>query len=81
MARPVGDELDQVVMRPMGRARQQPVEDLSNTESLSMLLLTGRLYGSLTVDEIGNQTAERPMLYWERRPSRAPGAQAPENGN
>tara|TARA_B100000949_G_scaffold228732_1_gene236687 strand:- start:1891 stop:2934 length:1044 start_codon:yes stop_codon:yes gene_type:complete len=61
-----------------------PLEDLRNTESLSMVMLNGRLYDALTLNEIGNHPAERPLLYWERLPSPAPAAPVappPANGN
>ena len=62
-----------------------PLEDLRNTESLSMVMLNGRLYDALTLNEIGNHPAERPLLYWERLPSPAPPAAPvappPANGN
>ena len=60
---------------------EDPLDDLRNTESLSMVMLNGRLYDALTLNEIGNHPAERPLLYWERLPSPAPAAPPPEDPN
>ena len=60
---------------------ENPLDDLRNTESLSMVMLNGRLYDAFTLNEIGNHPGERPLLYWERLPSPAPAAPPLENGN
>ena len=51
---------------------EDPLDDLRNTESLSMVMLNGRLYDAATLNEIGNHPGERPLLYWERPPSAVP---------
>ena len=48
---------------------ENPLENIRNTESIEMVMLNGRLYDAATLDEIGNHTAKRPMLPWERRRS------------
>ena len=53
---------------------ENPLEDLRNTESLSSVMLNGRLYDAATLNEIGNHPGERPLLYWERLPSVLPAA-------
>jgi hypothetical protein len=60
---------------------ENPLEDLRNTESLSMVMLNGRLYEAATLNEIGNYQEERPLLYWERLPSVVPPTPTLENAN
>ncbi len=59
------------------RGDEDPLDDLRNTESLSMVMLNGRLYDALTLNEIGNHPSERPLLYWERLPPELPAPPPP----
>ena len=57
---------------------ENPLDDLRNSESLSLVMLNGRLYDAATLNEVGNRPTERPLLYWERWPSVLPPAAPPE---
>ena len=43
-----------------------PLEDLRNTESTRMVMINGRLFDAVTMDEIGNHPRSRQRLYWEQ---------------
>ena len=45
---------------------RNPLDDIRNTESLDLVMKNGRLYEAATLNEIGNHSATRPPLYWER---------------
>jgi imidazolonepropionase-like amidohydrolase len=45
---------------------KNPLENIRNTESITMVMLNGRLYDATTLNEIGNHPKERAKLYWER---------------
>ncbi|HEX2444650.1 MAG TPA: amidohydrolase family protein [Vicinamibacterales bacterium] len=45
---------------------KNPLENIRNTESISMVMLNGRLYDGATMDEIGNHPRKRKPFYWER---------------
>jgi imidazolonepropionase-like amidohydrolase/Tol biopolymer transport system component len=45
---------------------KNPLENIRNTESISMVMLNGRLYDAKTLNEIGNHPKDRLKLYWER---------------
>jgi imidazolonepropionase-like amidohydrolase len=45
---------------------KNPLENIRNTESISMVMLNGRLYDAATMDEIGNHPRKRKPFYWER---------------
>ena len=45
---------------------RNPLENIRNTESISMVMVNGRLYDAKTLNEIGNHPKERPKLYWDR---------------
>jgi imidazolonepropionase-like amidohydrolase len=45
---------------------RNPLENIRNTETISMVMLNGRLYDATTLNEIGNRARERAKLYWER---------------
>jgi imidazolonepropionase-like amidohydrolase len=53
---------------------EDPLVDLRNTESLSAVMVNGRLYDAATLNQIGNHPGERPVLYWERLPPELPAA-------
>src|SRR4029078_3714261 len=42
-----------------------PLENIRNTESITMVMLNGRLFDAKTLNEIGNHPRQRPALYWE----------------
>jgi Tol biopolymer transport system component/imidazolonepropionase-like amidohydrolase len=46
---------------------KNPLEDLRNSESISMVMMNGRLYDSMTLNELGNHPRTRPPLWWERK--------------
>ena len=50
---------------------ENPLDSIQHTESVSMVMVNGRLYDR-DMNEIGNHPQERMPLYWERRPSGAP---------
>ena len=45
---------------------RNPLENIRNTESISMVMLNGRLYDATTLNEMGNHPRDRMKLYWER---------------
>jgi imidazolonepropionase-like amidohydrolase len=45
---------------------RNPLENIRNTESISMVMVNGRLYDGKTLNQIGNHPKERGKLYWER---------------
>jgi hypothetical protein len=45
---------------------RNPLENIRNSEHISMVMLNGRLYEGKTLNEIGNHPRERPALWWER---------------
>jgi imidazolonepropionase-like amidohydrolase/Tol biopolymer transport system component len=45
---------------------RNPLENIRNTEAISMVMLNGRLYDAKTLNEIGNHPKARLKLYWER---------------
>jgi imidazolonepropionase-like amidohydrolase/Tol biopolymer transport system component len=45
---------------------RNPLENIRNSESITMVMVNGRLYDAKTLNEIGNHPKERPKLYWER---------------
>src|SRR4051812_12299760 len=45
---------------------RNPLENIRNSETISMVMLNGRLYDAKTLNEIGNHPKERQKLYWER---------------
>ncbi|MGO3183179.1 MAG: amidohydrolase family protein [Aequorivita sp.] len=55
----VGKLADLVVMD------KNPLDDIENTESISMVMINGRLYDAMTLNEIGNHPKERLPFFWE----------------
>ena len=49
-----------------------PLDDIHNTESISLVMVNGRLYDAMTMDQVGNHPAQRPVLAHERVPAGAP---------
>jgi imidazolonepropionase-like amidohydrolase len=45
---------------------RNPLENIRNSTSISMVMLNGRLYDAKTLNEIGNRPRERQKLFWER---------------
>jgi imidazolonepropionase-like amidohydrolase len=45
---------------------RNPLENIRNTEFISMVMLNGRLYDAKTLNEIGNHPRERMKFWWER---------------
>lgn len=44
---------------------RNPLEDISNTNSVRYTVINGRMYDSLTMNEIGNYDRPRSRFYWE----------------
>lgn len=44
---------------------RNPLEDIRNSNSVRYTLANGRLYDSVTMDEIGNHPREREPFFWE----------------
>ena len=44
---------------------RNPLEDITNTNSVRYTMVNGRLYDSLSMDEIGNRPRPRARFYWE----------------
>ena len=45
---------------------RNPLENIRNSEAISMVMVNGRLFDAKTLNEIGNHPKERLKLYWER---------------
>jgi imidazolonepropionase-like amidohydrolase len=43
-----------------------PLDDIHNTESLRWVILNGRVYDSMTLDEVGNHPHKRDPYFWQR---------------
>ena len=43
-----------------------PLEDIRNTETVNMVMVNGRLYDGMTLNQVGNHPEERAVLWWER---------------
>lgn len=43
-----------------------PLEDLRNTEKVSLVMLNGRLYDAENMNEVGNYNRPRKPFFWER---------------
>jgi Tol biopolymer transport system component/imidazolonepropionase-like amidohydrolase len=46
---------------------RNPLDNVRNTESIHMVMLNGRLYEGMTLNEVGNRERARPPLWWERK--------------
>jgi imidazolonepropionase-like amidohydrolase len=44
---------------------KNPLEDIHNSDSVSLTMVNGRLYDALTMNEIGNYDRPRSKFYWE----------------
>ncbi|MEP0314953.1 MAG: amidohydrolase family protein [Hyphomonas sp.] len=44
---------------------RNPLTDIRNTETVSQTMVNGRLYDSVTMDEVGNHDHPRRPFYWE----------------
>ena len=44
---------------------ENPLEDIRNSESISYVMINGRLYDTETMNEIGNHPNKRGQFYWE----------------
>ena len=45
---------------------RNPLADIRNTDSVSQVMVNGRLYDAATMDQIGNHPERRQPIYWER---------------
>jgi len=46
---------------------RNPLENIRNSESVTMVMLNGRLYDAKTLDEIGNHPKPHPALWFEKQ--------------
>jgi hypothetical protein len=44
---------------------KNPLENISNTETVHYTMINGRLYDAETMNEIGNYNNKRTKFYWE----------------
>jgi cytosine/adenosine deaminase-related metal-dependent hydrolase len=44
-----------------------PLENLRNSESIRLVVLNGRLYDGITLDEVGNHPKKREPFFWQRQ--------------
>jgi Tol biopolymer transport system component len=44
---------------------KNPLEDIGNTNSVKYTMINGRLYDSMTMNEVGNYDRPRTKFYWE----------------
>ena len=44
---------------------KNPLEDISNTNSVTHTMVNGRLYDTETMNEMGNRDKPRTKFYWE----------------
>lgn len=44
---------------------KNPLENIENTNSVHYTMINGRLFDTETMNEIGNETKERGLFYWE----------------
>ena len=44
---------------------RDPLEDIRNTESVSLTMVGGRLYDAATMNEVGNHPRQRAPMFWE----------------
>ena len=45
---------------------RNPLENIRNSESVTIVVLNGRLYDAKTLNEIGNHPRPRKPFWWER---------------
>jgi imidazolonepropionase-like amidohydrolase len=45
---------------------RNPLEEIRNSESITMVMVNGRLYDATTLNEIGNHPRDRLKFWWER---------------
>ena len=45
---------------------KNPLDDIHNTESVRYTMINGRVFDSMTMNEIGNHPRERKLFWWER---------------
>ena len=43
-----------------------PLTDIRNTEKIKYVMVNGRLFDAMSMNEIGNHPRERDAFYWER---------------
>lgn len=43
-----------------------PLEDLRQSTNISYVMVNGRLYDAMTMNEIGHSPRERSQIFWER---------------
>jgi imidazolonepropionase-like amidohydrolase len=43
-----------------------PLEDIHNSRTVSLVMVNGRLYDAATGDQVGNHPRKRPPFFWQR---------------
>jgi Tol biopolymer transport system component/imidazolonepropionase-like amidohydrolase len=43
-----------------------PLEDIRNSEAIRYVMVNGRLFDAMTMNEVGNHPSERAPFFWER---------------
>jgi imidazolonepropionase-like amidohydrolase/Tol biopolymer transport system component len=54
-----------------------PLENLRNSESIRLVMLNGRVYDALTMDEVGNHPKKREPFFWQRQAPAFPAVSPP----
>ncbi len=44
-----------------------PLENLRNSESIRFVMLNGRLYDGITLDEVGNHPKKHEPFFWQKQ--------------
>jgi imidazolonepropionase-like amidohydrolase/Tol biopolymer transport system component len=60
---------------------ENPLEDIRNSETVNLVMLNGRLYDAMTLNQIGNHPSERAPFWFERRAAGAPASGVDEGGS
>ncbi len=45
---------------------KNPLENIRNSESITMVMVNGRLFDSKTLNEVRNQPRTHSQMWWER---------------
>jgi Amidohydrolase family len=59
---------------------ENPLEEIRNSETVNLVMLNGRLYEGMTLNQTGNHPKGRPPFWFQRTPAGAPGAPTEPGG-
>jgi imidazolonepropionase-like amidohydrolase len=45
---------------------RSPLENIRNSEAISMVMLNGRLFDGKSLAEVGTEAAAAPVFWWQR---------------